>query len=441
MVPLRITSQTADLDCESRHPIRVGTGDLRTAVQMETTRGELNMDDFSDIPDPDDLNDDRYPGLYNISPAFFYEVVPVPLGGRFRPEYVYVDPKATGLTDLAMDAAISMWNIPWEAGHFRRTMMDKRFPRVLRKVIDAAGDECDVRLVPLDRKCGRYSAYAPLYHLLPLSLLKRHGLPPLKKGSWPAMISHPIPYVQLPRDFEARLASAFAELVWPLLSPGSPAKAFSAKEPIRLLAHNLDFWLPHIDRVAQQLVETLGRCDVENDDQRKKLERGRQIEFPPEYGKCTIERPLHGGYIWEGTDEAMDATERMVEDADHAGKLRGILDAVRSNRIEDDFSPYWSYAREDFERKLYRKRGKSRVTFVELDETIPVHGPDSQVDEHLFWEDFVALLDMRERRIIVCLRSGYTQGEIAKALNYATHSPVSKALARILKKAQRLLDS
>lgn len=398
------------------------------------------MNDFSETPDPDELNDDQYPGLYNISPAFFYDVVPVPIGGRRRPEYVYVDPKTTGLKDLELTGAVGQWNIPWEAGHFRKTMMDKRFPRALRKIIDAAGDECDVRLVPLDEHSGRYSAYAPLYHLLPLGLLRRHGLPPLKKGSWPAMLSHPIPFVRLPRDFDARVAAAFAELVWPILSPGSSTTAFSPKEPIRLLAHNLDFWLPHIDRIAQQSVEALGRCAIDGDEQRKKLEKGREIEFPPEFGKCTVERPLHGGYIWEGADEAMDATERMVDDADRAGKLRGILEAVRSNRVEDDFSPYWSFAREDFERKLYRKRGRSRVSFVELDDTIPVHGPDSQVDEHLFWEDFLALLDVRERHIVVCLRSGYTQAEIAKALNYETHSPVSKALARIRRKAQRLLD-
>lgn len=397
------------------------------------------MNDLSDTPDPDELNDDRYPGLYNISPAFFYDLVPVPVDGRRRPEYVYVDPKSTRLSRWALDAAVSQWNIPWEAGHFRKTMMDKRFPRVLRRIIDAAGDQCDVRLVPLDDNCGRYSAYAPLYHLLPLNVLGRHGLPPLRRASWPALLSHPIPSVKLPRDFETRLAAAFAELVWPILSPGSPATAFSETEPIRLLAHNLDFWLPHIDRIAQQNVEEFGRCAIEDDRQRKKLERGRRLEFPPEFGKCTVERPLHGGYIWEGVDEAMDATERMVDDADRAGKLRGILEAVRSNRVEDDFSACWSYAREDFERKLYRKRSRSRVTFVELDDTIPVHGPDSQVDEHLFWEDFLALLDVRERHIVVCLRSGYTQAEIAKTLSYETHSPVSKALARIRRKAQRLL--
>lgn len=400
------------------------------------------MDDLSDVTPPaDELNDERYPSLYNISPAFFYRFIPVPMGERRRPEYVYVDEDSTGLDGLELTGAISQWNLTWEAGHFRKTMMDERFPKVLRDVIDAAGEQCDVRLVPLDEKSGRYSGYAPLYHLLPLGLLERYGLPPLRRGVWPAMTSHPIPFRVLPVDFEARLRAAFADLVWRFLSPGSPLQAFSATEPVRLLAHNLDFWLPHADRVAQRLLETGGRCDFENDGQRAELEQARGVEFPPEFGQCVIERPLHGGYLWEGADEALDVAKRVVEDADRAGKLRGILDAVRSNRVEDDFSSHWSFAREDFERKLYRKRGRCRVTFVELKDTIPVHGPDSEVEDRIFWEDFLALLDVRERHIMVCLRSGHTQGEIAKVLKYSNHSPVSKALARIRKKAQRILDS
>jgi len=404
------------------------------------------MDDQSDsdsdsISDPDELNDDLYPSLFNISAAFFYQFMPIPLGGRRRPEYVYVDTKSTRLKFPDLQGAVCTWNLAWEAGHFRKTMMDKRFPRVLRRIIDAAGDECDVRLVPLDEHSGRYSAYAPLFHLLPLALLERHGLRPLFRGCWPAISSHPIPYRVLPRDFESHLATAFADLVWPFLSPGSLPSAFSPSEPVRLLAHNLDFWLPHVDRIAQQILESRGRCSFDNDKQREDLEKARDFAFPPAFGKCNIERPLHGGHLWMGAEDAMGVTKRVVEDADRTGKLRGILEAVRSNRIEDDFSPCWSFAREDFERKLYRKRSRSRVTFVELDDTIPVHGPESEVEDRLFWEDFLALLDMRERHIVVCLRSGQTQVEIAKALKYATHSPVSKALARIRRKAQRYLDS
>lgn len=119
----------------------------------------------------------------------------------------------------------------------------------------------------------------------------------------------------------------------------------------------------------------------------------------------------------------------MVEAADAGGRLRAIVDAVRSNRVEDDFSDRWSYAREDFGRKLYHKRNKVRVRFVELTDTIPVQGPETEVEGNLVVGDFLALLDQRERQIVVLLCSGYTKvGEVASILGYKNHSPVSKYL-------------
>lgn len=146
--------------------------------------------------------------------------------------------------------------------------------------------------------------------------------------------------------------------------------------------------------------------------------------------------PRKGGDIWEGEQEAAEIVERTVEAADGTGRLRGILDAVRSNRVEDDFSSTWSFAREDFERKLYRKRSKTRVRFVELTDTIPVQAPESDILGSLVTNDFLAVLDHRNRQIVVLLNSGYTtKTEIAEILGFANHSPVSKRLAQIRKTA------
>jgi hypothetical protein len=65
-----------------------------------------------------------------------------------------------------------------------------------------------------------------------------------------------------------------------------------------------------------------------------------------------------GGELWTGEDAAAEFVRRTVDAADSTGRLRAILDTVRSHRLEDDFSGHWTYAREDFERKLYRKRAK-----------------------------------------------------------------------------------
>ncbi|MBL7619878.1 MULTISPECIES: hypothetical protein [unclassified Frankia] len=99
--------------------------------------------------------------------------------------------------------------------------------------------------------------------------------------------------------------------------------------------------------------------------------------------------PRMGGPVWFGEDDAHDAVTEMVEAAERTGRLRGVLDAVRSHRIEDDFSSRWSYAREDFERKLHGKRRKVKVAFVELPDTIPMQGPDSEVSGRLVTHDFL----------------------------------------------------
>jgi hypothetical protein len=184
-------------------------------------------------------------------------------------------------------------------------------------------------------------------------------------------------------------------------------------------------------------MKELGRVKIENSKQAKLLKK-LQANCPPQF---TPARPLFGGDIWAGESGAWEATRDMVEIADRHGRLRGILDAIRSNRVEEDFSSRWSYEREDFERKLYRKRNKIKVQFVELDDTIPVHGPETDVEENLLWQSLLAILNPKEHRVAICLRSGVSRvATISQLLGYANHSPVSKALKRIREKVKNLLD-
>ena len=145
--------------------------------------------------------------------------------------------------------------------------------------------------------------------------------------------------------------------------------------------------------------------------------------------------------MWFGEGDAYDAVVETVEAADGTGQLRGILDAIRSHRIEDDFSSHWSFAREDFERKLHGKRRKITVKFVELTDTIPVQGPESEVLGHLVTSDFLAMLDARSRQIVVLLQSGMTsKTEIADVLGYANHSAISQRPVQIRRAAEAHFD-
>ena len=199
---------------------------------------------------------------------------------------------------------------------------------------------------------------------------------------------------------------------------GSKMRAFSADDAIRLLAHNLDFWVPAVTATIQDRLTDFPEVDKGKTPGPVTLEDGSVL------AGAIAGNPRMGGPVWFGEDDAQDAVAETVEAADRTGQLRGILDAVRSHRIEDDFSSHWSYAREDFERKLHGKRRKVTVKFVELTDTIPVQGPESEVLGNLVTNDFLALMDARNQQIVVLLNSGMIKkAEIAEVLATPTTAP------------------
>src|SRR3990172_9395510 len=94
---------------------------------------------------------------------------------------------------------------------------------------------------------------------------------------------------------------------------------------------------------------------------------------------------MHRGRLWWRTDKAMDVTERAIEDAARAGRLRGILDAVQTNRLEDDSSPCRSFARKHFGRRLCRTRRRLRVTLVEAGGDHWVYPARNRTSSGLHW--------------------------------------------------------
>jgi hypothetical protein len=238
----------------------------------------------------------------------------------------------------------------------------------------------------------------------------------------------------LPTDFGRRLERAWARTVWPHLISGSPLTAFTDTDPIKLLAHNLDFWIPAVTETIQARLREFPEIEKITLPEAMPLEDGGVLDG------AVPAHPRMGGEIWCGEADARAAVAETVDAADRTGQLRGILDTIRAHRVVEDFSPYWSYAREDFERRIYRKRNKITVRFVELTDTVPVQGPDSEVIGNLVTNNFLATLDPRNREIVVLLASGHSRTEIAAQLGYANHSAISKRLARIAGDAIRYLD-
>lgn len=392
-----------------------------------------DLDDERDHPffaDPAEVTAETYPSLRNVSVGFILNRVARALEPA-PPEYVTL-PLDGGISDAGHLFAIAKWNLLWESAQFRRRYFDDdELPAQVAQI----ADQGDVNVTFVPRTSTRYYEYSPLYHLLSRSQAERHGLPLVRAGIWPYTANIDQPDRYLPADFAARLSRGWASAVWRHLSPGSPLSAFSQSEPIRLLAHNLDFWIPPVTAAMEEILRGFPVVGDDAGQEPVRLNDGSILEG------TIASSPRCGGTLWQGESWAAEVVEQVVEAADAGGRLRAILDAVRSNRVEDDFSDRWSYAREDFERKLYHKRNKVRVRFVELTDTIPVQGPETEVEGNLVVGHFLALLDQRERQIVVLLRSGYTKlSEVATVLGYKTHSPVSKYLARIRRQAAEHFD-
>jgi hypothetical protein len=352
------------------------------------------------------------------------------------PEIVFVPTTEAKRHELI--GVLSNWNYLWEAAQYRKEAFhEDRFAAELPELASWIDRLPQANTYLVADSPSKYDAYGPLYHLLPKVLLDRHNLPALKRPLWP---NNGVDWWYerlLPFDFTQRLSRAFGEHVWRYFDSGSGLRAFSSTEPLTLLSHSLDFWLPYALTVLEDRMRGFDRVEPETSKQRKLLARVRREND----SDVAIERPRMGGTLWMGEDEASEVTAEIVNAADRNGQLRGLIDAIKSNRVVDDFSPRWSYAREDFERKLYAKRSKIRISFVELKDTLPVHSPRSEYTDDLLWQDFSSFLDTKEKHIVVCLRSGTTKlGDIAASLGYANHSPISKALTRIRKKAAEFLN-
>lgn len=407
-------------------------------IEQELTKEELRDFKASALASGEELDFDHFPALTTLSARFFFRFIPVAKNPT-PPEVVFMPILGER---LATTGTLATWNSFWEASQFRKEVFEQYAEKEkfganeLVTWIKALPEGLNAFLVP--ETSSRYEAYTPLYHLLPSDILRRFGLPALRRGIWPNNIMLASTEQCLPSNMQERLARAFAAYVWPWLDSGSAISSFGKNDPLVMLSHNLDFWLGPAVRVIEERMRGFKRTEPENAADRKLLRKFLKEEDPD----AIISTPRMGGTLWMGEEEAREITGQIVTVADEKGKLRGIIDAVRSNRVEDDFSHRWSYAKEDFERKMYAKRSKIRVTFVELEDTVPVHSSLSEYTDDLLWEDFSAVLDRRERHVIVCLRNGTTKlGDIAASLGYANHSPISKALNRIRRKASAFFSN
>lgn len=217
-----------------------------TDPEPEPTVAEIEMWEREDLFIPAaEATDDAYPRLHNISAGFFCKAIVRP-DHPTVPEYIAL---RMDRSSVELQLAVGQWNMLWESGQFRRRFFED-LPDEMGKFAEVG----DVNLIVVPRTRTRYYEYAPMLHLLSRRTLEHFGLPLLRAGQWPFLANRLDVDKYLPADFEDRLARAWAWEVWPHLNSGSGLRAFTRDDPIRLLAHNLDFWLPPVTSTVQDIL-------------------------------------------------------------------------------------------------------------------------------------------------------------------------------------------
>lgn len=290
-----------------------------TAAELEAWQRESTF-----LP-ADQATAEEFPSLTNMSAGMMFDGMIRPIQAEL-PDYVTIDMRHL---DLELCGSVGMWNMVWGAGQYRRRFFDEA---ALAPAVAKVADLGDINTILVPRTASRYFEYAPLYHLLPRATLDQFGLPLLRRGIWPFLADTSNIDRHLARDFGQRLAKAWAWTVWPHLNSGSRISAFAHDDPIRLLAHNLDFWVPPVTSVIQDWLGMFPEVDKGKPVGPVTLLDGTVLN-----GAVTG-NPRMGGPIWTGEDDAAEAVVETVDAADSTGRLRGIIDAVRSHRVADDFS-------------------------------------------------------------------------------------------------------
>lgn len=378
--------------------------------------------------------------MRSISNAFFHqaEVTQVdrwehgPLELAFLPEQ--------GASRMELSAHIHDWNSTQRSGFLR----SGRSLEGLKPFVPYLEERRNPNMILVPTYMGNSELDVMLAGLLPDEVLASAGLE-RRRALMGLMYMHH----DLPADYGARARAAFSKYIWKRLCPLARLSegAFSARSPLRLLAGDTPFWAHRLYRLALARRDDFFEPTTHEDESWTPLAelRHKILAALPEHERhlFDVQRPLMGGDVWDEFDAA--EREEVVQSAiDGDGVLESIepvIQLLHQHRTHDDFSSANSWIKEDFERSFYSKRAKLKVDLMETVDDAPAYAlePSEQYESVLF-RDVIAVLDQKERRLIIALRLGKNASTIAREAGLRGHASVSRRIAALKAKVERLLS-
>ena len=303
----------------------------------------------------------------------------------------------------------------------------------------------NIIMVP-ERADGLTELDIMLASLLPDSALAKWKLPRLRASMALLLVGHH----ELDSNFATRTRAAFSDLIWHKLSPQRRSRqaAFSANSSLRVLAGDPTFWMHRLYRLCLAWRDDFfTEVDESTEPSWKPLETLRQhfLESIPEEDreKFKVRRPVRGGEIWDEKDEAdrNNVLDAVISGGDILESLDPVVEVLKTHRCHDDFAACHSWIKDDFERSFYSKRAKLKVDLVEtLDDAAVWASADNEGYEHALFRDVLSFLDLREKRLVLALRSGRTVSDIASQKGLSGHASISRKIKALKLKVRRLIN-
>lgn len=355
-------------------------------------------------------------------------------------ELIFLDVDQIELSECEWTGLVANWNREYQGGWLR----DGHTCDKLEELIPALKHTKTPNIFIVPRQDGVSELDVMLASLLPEETRQRHDIAIETPAN---MWLLPFGREGLGPDFASRCERAFEEYIWSKLMPSTRhhVDCFSRNSPYRLLAGDTRLWMNRIYHVALERWESFPIVseDSESWEPLEVIQQQVYEELPELRGRVEIRRPRTGGEIWnpEDQEECDEVISEAIAGARAVESLENVVDLLLSNATHEDFADRYSWVKEDFERSFYSKRARVKVTLVETVDDFPVWtSNEPQGYENILYRDMLALLDIKERHLVVALRHGKTLTEIAEDLGYKSHSPISRAVSALKEKVRRILD-
>jgi len=254
--------------------------------------------------------------------------------------------------------------------------------------------------------------YLPLFYFIPEEIAEKRGLADFPRDPYIAVTDEKWRNVYNNKRFQVMLMDTWAWMMWQCLDIKGGIDNYSKNNPLICMVYDLAMWAWLLSQIG---ITT---------DFLATYPHGMEVPFLS-MEQAAMNGDKFANLFWN---------HPML-------KMRKVWDIVKNHRAHGDYSNMPSHVKMDFHRHYYHTRAKTKVESIINDygedgEEKIVYAPYTpsdfaEIETRMWFDEFLKLLNEKDRKIVTFLEEGYTQKEIAEMLGYSNHSGVTKRIKHI----------